>query len=56
MGFTDANNNVKLAMGAYVITIGSESTEYSYLQVGTPNEGEKYCFASFAEISEALNQ
>ncbi len=27
-----------------------EATSYSYLRSGTPNEGERYCFASYNDI------
>ena len=27
-----------------------ETTGYSYLQFGTPNENEKYCFVSYNDI------
>ena len=49
-GFTDDNKDTKLAMGAYVAVTDGEGTEYSYLQSGTPNEGEKYYFASYNDI------
>ena len=49
-GFTDTYKDLKLAMGAYVITTDDEGSEYSYLQAGTPNESEKYFFVSYNEI------
>ena len=49
-GFTDEYKNVKLALGAYVASIDGDTMEYSYLQPGTPNEGEKYCFVSYNDI------
>lgn len=49
VGFTNENKDAKLALGAYVVTYG-ENTEYSYLQAGTPNENEKYCFVSYNDI------
>lgn len=49
VGFTNENKDAKLALGAYVVTYG-ENTEYSYLQAGTPNENEKYCFISYNDI------
>ena len=39
-------------MGAYVITTDDESTEYSYLQGDTPNEGEKYFFVSYNDVAK----
>lgn len=50
IGFTDDCKYLKLAMGAYVAVTAGEATEYSYLQYGTPNEGEKYCFVSYYDI------
>ena len=50
VGFTDAQKNVKLAMGAYVEVTDGEATEYSYMQSGTPSENEKYCFVSYNDI------
>ena len=50
IGFTDEQKNTKLAMGAYVAVTYGETTEYSYMQVGTPGEGEKYCFVSYNDI------
>ena len=49
-GFKDGNKDLKLAMGAYVAVNDGENTEYSYLQAGTPNENEKYCFVSYNEV------
>ena len=54
-GFTDEQKNIKLAMGAYVITMSVESTEektveYSYLQPITPNDGDKYHFVSYNDV------
>ena len=50
VGFTDTQKDIKLAMGAYVAVTDGETTEYSYLQSGTPNENEKYCFVSYNDI------
>ncbi|MBQ8546684.1 MAG: leucine-rich repeat domain-containing protein [Clostridia bacterium] len=50
VGFTDEYKDIKLAMGAYVAETDGETTEYSYLQSGTPNENEKYCFVSYNDI------
>jgi len=50
-GFTDKNMDIKLALGAYVAVTDGEATEYSYLQSGTPNEGEKYCFVSYNDVA-----
>ena len=53
VGFTDEYKDIKLAMGAYVAVTDGETTEYSYLQSGTPNENEKYCFVSYNDIVNA---
>ena len=53
VGFTDEYKDIKLAMGAYVAVTDGETTEYSYLQSGTPNEKEKYCFVSYNDIVNA---
>ena len=37
-------------MGGYVEVTDGEAKEYSYMQSGTPNEGEKYCFVSYNDI------
>ena len=52
-GFTDANKNVKLALGAYVIATDIKTSEYSYIQYGVIAENEKYAFTSFNEIMNA---
>ena len=49
-GFKDEQKDIKLALGAYVYVIDGDTTEYSYIQYGTPNEGEKYVFHSFNDI------
>ena len=50
VGFTDTQKDTKLAMGAYVAITDGETTEYSYMQGGEPNENEKYCFVSYNDI------
>ena len=50
VGFTDALKDVRLAMGAYVAVTEEDTTEYSYLQSGTPSENEKYCFISYNDV------
>ena len=50
VGFTDEYKDIKLAMGAYVAVTDGETTEYSYMQGGEPNENEKYCFVSYNDI------
>ena len=53
VGFTDERKDTKLAMGAYVAVTDGETTEYSYMQGGTPDENEKYCFVSYNDIVNA---
>ena len=51
VGFTtDIQKNTALAMGAYVAVTDGEKTTYSYMQLGTPDEGAKYFFASFNDL------
>ncbi|MBQ8146604.1 MAG: leucine-rich repeat domain-containing protein [Clostridia bacterium] len=50
IGFTDTYKDTKLALGAYVEISNGATTEYSYMQSGTPKEGEKYCFVSYNDI------
>ena len=42
---TDEHKDAKLALGAYVI----DGDKVTYLQVGTPAEGAKYCYTSYNE-------
>ena len=56
VGFkTDEQKNAQIAMGAYVLETAGEVSEYSYLQLGTPKEIEKYYFASYNDIITAAN-
>ena len=48
-GFKDEHKNAKLAMGIYVAI----DENYSYVQSSTPNQNDKYYFASYNDI---LNQ
>ena len=51
VGFTDAQKDVKLAMGAYVAVNDGEKTTYSYMQ--DDKKGEKigdYYFASYNDV------
>jgi len=51
VGFeSDALKSAKLAMGAYVAVTDTQGTKYSYMQPGTPNEGEKYYFTSYNDL------
>ena len=51
VGFTDEYKDAKLAMGAYVAVSDGKTTEYSYIQDGTPIEDEKYSFVSYYDIA-----
>ena len=44
---TEAQMNAKLTIGAYVI---DKSGKVTYLQPGTPLEGDKYCYVSYNSI------
>ena len=50
VGFADDQKSLPLAMGAYVAVTEGEETEYSYMQVGTPNANEKYSFVSYNDV------
>ena len=49
-GFTEAQKELPFAMGAFVGTEKDGATEYSYLQIVAPAEGEKYYFATYNEV------
>lgn len=49
-GFTDVQKDISLAMGAYVGTTKDGATNYAYLQIEKPSEGQKYFFASYNDI------
>lgn len=49
VGFTtDEQKATKIAMGAYVVT--GEDRKISYMQAGTPSEGQKYYSVSYSDI------
>ena len=51
VGFdTDESKEAKFAIGAYVETTLDGNKEYSYLQAGTPENGEKYCFVAYNDV------
>lgn len=55
VGFAnDDQRNAPLVMGAYVKTLKDGVTEYSYMQAGNSNNGEKYCFSSYNDIIAEL--
>lgn len=49
-GFTEAQKKIDLAMGAFVGTTKDGATNYTYLQIEKPSEGQKYFFASYNDI------
>ena len=55
VGFGEEHKDMKIAMGAYVEVTDGEATEYSYLQSGTPNANEKYCFVSYNDVVAPAN-
>ena len=56
IGFeTDNQKTAQIAMGAYVAVSDGETTEYSYMQNGAPDENEKYCFDSFNDVLAQLS-
>ena len=44
--------NTLFAIGAYVEATNGEGKAYSYLQVGTPNENEKYEFIKYSDFKK----
>ena len=55
VGFDDTTKDKKLAMGAYVAVTKDNATEYSYIQLGTPDEGAKYAFTSYTEYLKSIS-
>ena len=55
-GFADDQKDIKLAMGAYVITTDGEALEYFYLQAGTPNANENYVFVSYNDVANGQSK
>ena len=52
VGFTEAQKDYKLALGAYVAVTDGEATEYSYIQPGTPDGNKKYSFVSYNDVAK----
>ena len=50
VGFEGDKKDTSFAMGAYIGFTKDGATEYSYLQIASAPEGEKYFFASLNEI------
>ena len=51
-GFNEDNKDTLFAIGAYVEVTDAESKTYSYLQVGAPNENEKYEFIKYSDFKK----
>ena len=49
-GFTEAQKGIDFAMGAFVGTTKDGTTDYNYLQISAPENGEKYFFASYNKV------
>lgn len=54
VGFTNEQKEIDLAMGAFVGTTKDGVSEYAYLQIGAPNDGAKYFFASYNDVLALL--
>ena len=54
IGFNDETKDYRIAMGVYIALNDGEKTEYTYLQIEAPADGEKYYFVSFNEALETL--
>ena len=48
----DTQKNTLFAIGAYVEATNGEGKAYSYLQVGAPNENEKYEFIKYSDFKK----
>ena len=51
-GFDEDNKDTLFAIGAYVEVTGEKGETYSYLQVGAPNENEKYEFIKYSDFKK----
>lgn len=54
VGFTSEQKEIDLAIGAFVGTTLDGVTEYAYLQIAAPAEGEKYFVASYNDVLALL--
>ena len=43
------------SIGAYLKISENGNTDYTYMQYGTPNEGEKYAFVSYNDVMDIVN-
>ena len=48
-GFGD-KKDAEFTIGAYVEIVNDGASEYSYLQIGEPKEGEKYAFIKYNDF------
>lgn len=55
VGLTEENKDIKLALGAYVITTDDEKASISLMQSGTPSENRKYTFISYSDLIDTSN-
>lgn len=55
VGFSEAQMETVFAMGAYVGTSKNDTTNYTYLQISTPKDSEKYYFASYSDVLKLKN-
>ena len=51
-GFNEDSKDTLFAIGAYVEVTDEESKTYSYLQVGAPNENDKYEFIMYSDFKK----
>ena len=52
---TEGSKAVEFAIGAYTVTTENEQKKYSYLQQGTPLEGDKYAFIKYNDFVKTNN-
>lgn len=56
VGFSDTNNNLDFAMGAYIAVSKDDVFEYTYVQNSAPADGDKYSYDTFSSINESLKK
>ena len=55
-GFSDTQKSLPLAIGAYAKITKGEITEYTYIQEGTPDANQKYCFITYDDVNNAQGE